>query len=412
MQWIRRHWIPPAGLVAGQTAHGLSWIFLFVLATRRPFAAGMPALAWLHLVVLGWLTMTALTILIHVIPTFTEVPWKGERLARGSLLLYAIGVVGLVAAFWTESASALPWAGAAIVAALTLYAIPAGRTLAVALAGPRVEAAIARALTITLASLSLAALLGEILALALSGRAPSSLLSYAPRIHASFGLIGWLTVLVMGVSTRTVRPLTGVRSRFVWAHIAAASLEIVGLLGIVTGSLLDVPDVTWFGFIAVLVGLFLYVGDVADILRRSTVTHRPPQAFAGAAVLWLVLGLATMLATQFRETLAAAAIYIFVMGWIGQMVNGHLYHIGIRLIATIARGEDDETQPKELLSSSLSWTSFAFFQGAVATGGVALIVGIPTLLAIAALSGCFGWVAMVGNVILASRRAYSILTVE
>jgi hypothetical protein len=37
----------------------LSWVLLLVLATRTPFVLGLPALGWLHLVVLGWLTMTA-----------------------------------------------------------------------------------------------------------------------------------------------------------------------------------------------------------------------------------------------------------------------------------------------------------------------------------------------------------------
>jgi hypothetical protein len=40
----RRHWIPPAALGAGQLAHAVSWVLLFLLATRRPFVLGLPAL--------------------------------------------------------------------------------------------------------------------------------------------------------------------------------------------------------------------------------------------------------------------------------------------------------------------------------------------------------------------------------
>ena len=131
----RRHWIPPVALVAGQLAHGASWILLLVLALHRPIALGAPALGWLHLVALGWLTMTALTILVHVIPGFIDATWRGERIARGALFVFEAAVIVLVCAFWTGATAALPWAGTLIVLALALYLLPASRTLVTAFAG-------------------------------------------------------------------------------------------------------------------------------------------------------------------------------------------------------------------------------------------------------------------------------------
>lgn len=54
---------------------------------------------------------------------------------------------------------------------------------------------------------------------------------------------------------------------------------------------------------------------------------------------------------------------------------GPLYHnhIGIRLIAAMVRGDEDQTRPGELLVSPLSWASFVCFQAAVATGELALM---------------------------------------
>jgi len=226
----RRHWIPPAGLLTGFAAHGISWIVLLVLAVRKPFAVGLPALAWVHLVALGWLTMIALSVLVYVIPTFTDVAWKGELLARRALVVYACGVAALVAAFWWQALPALPWAATLVLTGLGCYLVPAARILAAGYARPRVEAAIARALSATLASLLVTAGLGFILAWALAGRLPSSVIVFGPQIHAAFGTIGWLTVLIMGVSTQTVRPITGGRSRFGWAHAAAGGAEFVGLI--------------------------------------------------------------------------------------------------------------------------------------------------------------------------------------
>ena len=401
----RRHWIPPAALCAGQAAHAISWGLLLILAARRPFVLGLPALAWLHLVALGWLTMTALAVLVHVIPTFTEVPWKGERMARGSLLLYGVGVVALVTAFWSSSVAALPWAGSLIALALVGYLIPAGRTLAAAFTRARREAAIARALSITLTSLFIAALIGVGLALALAGRGPALLLSYAPPIHASFGIIGWLTVLIMGVSTQTIRPIAGASSRYPAAHICAGALEIVGLVATGVGVGFHLPILSWIGMFDLLLGAIVYVGDLADVLRRATVAHRPPQAFLGAGAVWLVAGLALSAGLLAGAPWGAAAAYVLVIGWLGQMVNGHLYHIGIRLIATMARGDDDETQPYELLVLPLSWGSYALFQAAIAAGGFALMFGQTQFLVAVACAGFAGWIAMFANVVIAALRA-------
>ncbi len=403
----RRHWIPPVALVAGQLAHGASWILLLVLALHRPFTLGAPALGWLHLIALGWLTMTALAILVHVIPGFTDATWTGERIARGALFIFETAVIVLVFGFWNGATAVLPWAGTLIVLALASYLVPASRTLSTVLAGPKTEAAIARALLITLGSLFITVLIGAALAWALAAGGPATLLMSGPPIHASFGMIGWLTVLVMGVSTRTVRPITGARSRRPWAHSAAGGCEMGGVVLFAIGLMLRTPVVEWIGVLAVVLGALIYVADLLDILFRATVRHRPPQAFLGVAAGWLVGGLALSVSAAAGSSSGAAAVYVLLVGWLGQMVNGHLYHIGIRLIATVARGDDDETRPGELLVAPLSWASFALFQGAVASGTCALVFNWPTLLTGAATAGLCAWITMVINAAIAACRAVS-----
>jgi hypothetical protein len=402
---LQRHWIPPWALVAGQLAHGVSWVLLLVLAASGTIAVTLATLGWLHLVVLGWITLTALAVLLHVIPQFTDAEWIGEGFARGAISVYAAGVVALVAAFWTGSVALLPWAGAVVVLALAGYLIPAGRTLVSAFRAPPREAAIARALAGTLASLAIAALLGFGLAAALAGHAPAALLGSTAPIHATFGIIGWLTVLIMGVSMRTIRPITGAASRVPAAHIGAGVLEIVGVAALVVGAAMSFDLEEWMGLIAMLVGALVYAGDLVDVLRRATVRHRPPQAFVAAAVLWLIVGLAFGVAFLAGVPCAPVVVYVLVIGWIAQMVNGHIYHIGIRLVATMARGDDDETPPGELLVLPLSWISFGLFQIAVVGGATARLLSMPILLEVAATAGLAGWVAMMTNVAVAVRRA-------
>jgi hypothetical protein len=101
----------------------------------------------------------------------------------------------------------------------------------------------------------------------------------------------------------------------------------------------------------------------------------------------------------------AAYVFVLLMGWVGQMVNAHLYHIGIRVLATVYRGEDDETRPQELLEARLSWYSFIAFQLAIAGVVVALIGGNDALVARSAIFGITGWIAVVANVLAARIRA-------
>ena len=401
----RKHWIPPGGLLAGFLAHGASWLLLLALAARGSFGVDTAALAWVHLVALGWLSTIALSILIHVIPAFTDVQWRGERVARSAIAVYGSGVAALVAAFWYGAMWALPWAATLVFAGIAAYAVPAGRTLVAAFSQPRIEAAIGRALCITLALFAVAAALGVALAWALAGRLPAGLLSPGPPIHASLALVGWLTVIVMGVSARTIRPITGARSRWRSAHVAAAACEIAGMSGLVAGFACGAAALALAGAAVACAGALVYAADIVDIVRRATARHRPPQAFVLAAVCWLLAGGALGLGALGGAATGAAAIFVLLVGWLGQMVNGHLYHIGIRLVATMARGDEDETRPGELLTAPLTWVSFALFQTAVGAGACAILVREARVLEAAAACGVVGWSAMLANVLRARRRA-------
>jgi hypothetical protein len=92
-------------------------------------------------------------------------------------------------------------------------------------------------------------------------------------------------------------------------------------------------------------------------------------------------------------------------GWAGQMVNGHILHIGIRLIATIYRGEDDETEPRELLDARRPWLAFAAMQTAVALVTAGLVARFDPLTAAGAAIGLTGWIALIGAVANARRTA-------
>ncbi len=353
-----RFWIPPIPLAAGMGFQSLAWCLVLLHAVQPTFGV---ELAWVHAVALGWLTLVALAVLLHVIPGFTDLVWRAEGVARGTVVVVAAGALALVVSFAAGAPNAVAASGAVLGAAIVLYA-----TLAVwTLSGPaadRRSATIARGLALTILALAAASILGTALAWAYAGANPT-LLSAAPS-HAVIGIVGWLTVLAAGVSSRTFRPLLGLQSRWPGAHALAGA-------GLLVGSAVAAAAAPWsaplfrVGVVVAAAGALAYAVDAADILRRSRGPHSAARAFVTASVVWL--GLATTLAVSasWGAAVGRAAVVIALAGWLGQMVNAHLHHLGVRVVSTYILGEDDETRPWMLLTPALSWAAFVAAQLAV-----------------------------------------------
>lgn len=403
--FLRRHWIPPAGLVFGQVCHGASWLLaLWIAKAFVPAPTVLPVIAWIHLVALGWITVTALSVLLHAIPAFLDVTWKHESPARISLGIAAAAIAAFVVTLCVSPPSLGVVASIAAIALFT-YIATAWETLGAALrSDDRIDRAVARAFAITLAMLGLAILLGVTLAWALSGTLFLPFLVRLPGAHANLALFGWLTLLIYGVSARTLRPITGVRSRWPVMHIVVGTATLLGALVLPAGIVLGLGGVTWTGAALLALGAACYVVDTSDVLRRSTNPHGPPRAFVGAALTWLVVAIVLGAGVLFGQPWQAAYVFVLLMGWVAHMVDAHIFHIGVRLLSTIYRGDDDETRPIELLDPRLAWSSFALFQVAVAAITAGLLLPSKTACMAGAAAGFLAWIVTM-SAMAAARRA-------
>ncbi len=405
---IRRHWIPPGALIYSQLAHGFSWAILLFAAWSGHLQDPLYGFAWIHAVALGWATMAALAILIHALPNFIDAPWCGETAARWSLLAYAAGVALMIYGFIGNPA-VLAAAGSLVLLALIVYLATAFATVAGAMRSTsqdaRVQRAVARAFGTTFVFLAAAGVLGFGLAWMLSGRPVPAFVSTLPAAHADLGMLGWLSLLIFGVSMRTVRPITGRATRMRWMHIAVGSLALLGVPLLAAGLAAGLPWLSRAGGALFALAALGYALDLLDVVRRAVNPHRPPQAFIVAGVLWFLASLAIGAGVLLGKPWQQAYGFMLLAGWVGQFVNAHIYHIGIRLLATVYRGEDDETLPQDLLESRLSWFSFVFFQASIAIVTIALLGGHPQLAARGAVFGAAAWIAMAANIVAARFRA-------
>jgi len=403
--FARRHWIPPGGLLFAQACHGLSWILMLWIAMSAGVGAlSAPVLAWVHLVALGWFTVAALSILLHVVPAFTGLRWRSEQIARAALALFAIASGAFVVSLLLDVRFA-GIAAAVIFIGLLGYVLVAWWTLSAASGLERTERAIARAISITLLMLVTVASLGLLLSFFASGTLSGDWIARLPAAHANLGFYGWLSLLVYGVSARTIRPICGTKSRFAWVHVVVGTSTLAGAPVLAIGLGLGSALVMWIGAALLGLGALAYIADIVDILIRATESHRPPQAFIAAAIAWLLLAAALGAAVLAGRPLAFAYGFAVLIGWIGQLVNAHTFHIGTRLIATVYRGEDDETRPAELLDRRLSWTSFGLFQAAVASIVCGLAFENAAVVGWGAVAGTAAWLAMIANLALARARA-------
>ncbi|HEY9721264.1 MAG TPA: hypothetical protein V6D47_04575 [Oscillatoriaceae cyanobacterium] len=401
----RPTWIPHWALLTGHAAHGLSWLLLILLGLRGLTGLSLPGLAWVHLVALGWLTLVSLAVMIHVMKGMADVEWPNENLARWSLLPYGLGVAGIVTGFWTSSFVLLGGAAELVGVSLAVYLALALTALARYKRFAEANPSVVRAFTIVLVMLALTALLGIGMAFALGHGSPAWLLTVAPPIHAHLGGLGWLSILVLGVSVNTVKPITGGRSPYIALHITASSAAFAAVVCLALG-LAGVPWLTGLGAGLAVLGALVYLLDLALVLRRAQVRHRPPQAFLGCAALYYMvaacLGVGVLLGhAEWMSAYAFAAL----IGWLGQMVIAHMHHIGVRVLATLARGEEDETPPNALLTAGLSWATFASFELAIAGVVIALLLDRAALVPLFGALGALGWILMSTNFARAWQRA-------
>lgn len=393
-------------MIYAQVAHGFSWALILWAAWSGNLTAGLYGFAWIHAVALGWVTMAALAILMHAMPNFVDAPWRGETAARWSLAGYGVGVALLLYGF-LRAPGVLAAAGVLLLVSLAVYLACAFATLAAAMRGERVQRAVARAFSGTFVFLFVTVLIGFGLAWMLSGLAAPGWVAALPPAHANLGTLGWLSLLIFGVSMRTLRPITGGGTRFRWMHIVVGSAALIGVPLLAAGAAANIGALAWTGGAFFALAALGYAFDTFDVLRRARNPHRAPQAFAAASVAWFLVALFLGGCVLAGKPWSAAYGFVLLIGWVGQMVNAHMYHIGIRLLSTVYRGEDDETRPQELLEGRLSWYSFLAFQLAIAAIALALVYGNETLAARGAIFGVTGWIAMAANILAARVRAKS-----
>lgn len=354
-------WIPPFGIVSGLCAFAFSWILLLRSGLRTAGGHGpslFEKLAFVHTLAIGFFTLTALSVLFHVMPAFTNTPWIKEKTARKTLPILAAGWIGMTVFFLEGFRPVWAWGIFLVAAALLLWGSLFFLSMGKYLEKKGLSGSPLLFFLLPVGFLTGTALLGGTMGEELaSGRPQNWIQTIGIPVHLAMGLLGWLTLLLWIVSSRTQKPILGAHSR----HPERVSLSIwllgAGVMlfaaGQITGN--GLPEKS--GFIFMGIAVFLYLSDAFGLLFRSSAPH---------AILrvWWATGTAGLLASAlaggwlvlhgfYQDT--TVFVYLVLVCWIEPFLLGHLHQIGVRLLATLVRGPQDMTPPAKILSDRFSW---------------------------------------------------------
>ena len=318
--------VPLAFLLAapwfGVAAGGVvAWHGAAVFASRW----SAPALAAVHLVTLGFLTMTMAGSLLQMVPAVAGLPLRGtSRLAAWSCPLLGAGAALLAAAFLSGHALLFALAGAVLPAAfgaLLACLLPSlwQRTRAAA-----ATAHIAGGMRAAVAALLACVAAGLLLAGWLAGGPAVPVLPLVDT-HAALGLAGWVVPLVMAVSFQVIPMFQATDPFPPLAARALVPLMLLALAGWIAGRWLDAPWRT----VPALAGAALvtgYAGLAASLLLRRERTRT-----AAGTPYWL-LSLAALAGAAWLFAWPAEGSDVlvgvcFLAGCAMSAVNGMLYRI-------------------------------------------------------------------------------------
>ncbi len=283
--------------------------------------------AIVHLVTLGWITLSILGALYIVGPAALRMALPARRRDYAAYAVVAIGIIGMIGHFWIEEFAGMGWSGGAVAVGV-LYV--AGRMVR-ASARASIPAGVKLHLAFAALNMALAASMGVLLGFDKAYHfLPGFVLSNV-FAHAHLAAVGWATMMVVGVGYRLL-PMTLPSKAPEGATLFASALLLeAGVLGLFTALLVRSRWSQLFGLLIV-AGIAAFAAHVVQMIR--TPRPKPPAApsvdfavlHAAAAGLSLAAAVAIGVFLLFAEasewTLRAALAYgVFgLVGFLAQMV--------------------------------------------------------------------------------------------
>jgi hypothetical protein len=288
----------------------------------------MPVLAANHLVTLGWGTMVAFGSLNQLLPAAAGVRASPDRFVRAQFALYVLGLLSLIAGFLIDIPALLIGGGSAVVVSAMLFLTSAATVLWRRTRWIPVLSFVVAALV------CLAAVFVWGLLFVLNWRFQFWRFLLTPEglvVHLVLGLVGWFTLLIVGVSYYLLPRFSGAsvpaRPRVVlWGLVSGIGL-------VITGSF-TAHVVVRAGWLVIAAAGLVYTRDLATQLRAWHPRARDISRVHWQLLAWetatLSLGIAAsavgILPGDVRRW-GVAGVSLFLLGWVTPAITGQAYKV-------------------------------------------------------------------------------------
>ncbi len=286
-------------------------------------------IALVHLVTLGWISLSILGALYIVGPLALRMPMPARRIDYAIWALVVIGLIGMATHFWIEEYGGMAWSAGTAAAGFTLMALRMiGRLRAAPVAWP-----VKLHIGLAFANILGAATMGILLALDkihpfLGGYVLTNVFA-----HAHLAVIGWASMIVVGIGYRLLPMMLPSAMPDGWSTALSAILLETGAIGLFVSLLRRSRWTPVFGGL-VIAGFAAFAAHVVWMLRhpRPTPARRPRPDYGvwhvAAALVYLgltcVTGMVLAIAPLADWTLRVAIAYgVFaLLGFLAQMIVG------------------------------------------------------------------------------------------
>ncbi|TCV83262.1 hypothetical protein [Sulfurirhabdus autotrophica] len=289
-------------------------------------------LAVTHMLTLGFMTMVMMGAMLQMLPVVAGSPVLKPRLI--ALLVHlplTTGALLLSAGFFLGQNALIRLAIPVLIAGFVVFLVATGASLIRATA----RNSTVNAMRLAIISLAVTVALGVLLAAALSGYADVSILKLT-SLHATWGLLGWLGLLVISVAYQVVPmfQLTPVYPKQVSRWLAWAMFILVIFW---SGSIFQQNEITWVStaLLSCLAG-GLTVFAVTTIYLQQKRRRRIPDVtlqFWRFGLASLLVSITLWAAGRFMPSIQTSAVYpvllgiLFIMGFAASIITGMLYKI-------------------------------------------------------------------------------------
>lgn len=406
--------IPLPFLLTGVCAASLFGALLVWVAPAALVSVEEPqVLAVVHIATLGWLTMTIIGASLQLAPVILVTPLRMVRPLHWLYPLFVSGVTLLVSGFWWMQPWLVVAGGSLVLTAVAIYVVVLALTLTHATTKPLT----ARYLAASLVYLCLVISLGFTAALNLQFGFLGPGLTRLLLAHISIGVIGWLSMTVIGVSYQLVRMFALAHGHS--DHLGQITYIVLngGLVAVALAFALAWWPLAMLGGVALSGAVWIFAYDYARMLRarrRKPIDVTQRHGIAAVAYLALVIPLGVLVAlvgwghaAPSSGVLAALGVSALV-GWLGQSTIGYMYKIVPFLIWNQRFGPLAGKRPiplmRDLVHQSWAEASWWLINLGLPLTALALALGLIWPARAAALALGAGLVLAAANIVGVARQ--------